>query len=234
MANPATLLMELFETWAEPTGNVSVASTRGLNQEGEFTSADADHVNAMRWISELKDLIDGLELQGRKVGPYRRHLGNWTHIVLNYPGAWQSMRTADLITQPMLDTLVQLSDVLDFAGPSVNEEVRGAALELLTEVIALLAEDDTLPDELRAYVYKVVQNARTCIEEYEVLGSVDLQAALEHLWGALKAAEGHSEGTFRERWATMSERIFTPAVAGFLGSAPSVALQALQLTQGAG
>lgn len=232
MENPATLLLGLFQRWDSEQGNVAASSVRGLVASGELSDADVDHINAMQWISQLRREVDELEQQGRRVGSYRRHLGNWTHIVLNYPGAWQSRHNRDLITAPMLDTLEQLSDVLDAALAPITEEARSSARQLLGQVVDLLTEDSSLPEDVRQYVYQIVTNARNCIEDYEVLGNTDLRAALQHLWGALKAAEGHSSGNFRQRWKSMSERIFAPAAAAMLGTAPTLALQAIQITQG--
>lgn len=227
MTNPARQLHSIFGVWAKRVAP-NAASLRGLASGAQFTDGDREHVEAMSLIGQLWGIIRLWESQGRDVAAYHRQIGGWARIVVNFPGNWNQAQQPSLISQARLDALAAFADTIDMLLPHFADERRASVLEYLDEVLAAVEADQDLPKDVAAYVAAVVRNARTCVEEYESRGPEAVDSAVQQLWGALKAAEGHAPSESREKWSS-----FLSGLGSFVNNAAAgyVSGMLLQLTQ---
>ena len=195
MANPAQLLFDLLSSWA-PQGGQSATQLRNLDTlEDDVLKA---HRRAMGLIGQIEEVLDGLASAGRRVTQYQQQIPKWHRMVLAYPEGWGVQQPAyDGTAMALLETL---SDVFDGVLPVTTEAQRQGVEELCGRVLKLLAEDDSLPADLKRHLTAVVNHCRACVAEFSVVGDFDLRVAVDRLVVAVTAATRASTSKQSE-WA---------------------------------
>ncbi len=175
--------------------------------------------------------LTALETRGRNMASYRRIYPQWMHGVLAYPHGWTT--TQGDFSIHALDSLDHLAELLDLTTAAhVAPEVVATIPAMLDNISALLAEDDSITPQLRAYLLRLVQETRTAVEEHDVLNTFDLDVAMERLWVALQAAADQSEKK-SDKWRSFFSQVAVSAFGGAIASAPTV-IQAALTAGGAG
>ncbi len=197
MANPAQLLFDLLSNWRPQSGR-SATQLRGLDTlEDDALKA---HRRAMGLIGQIEEVLDGLASAGRRVTQYQQQIPKWHRMVLAYPEGWGVQQPAyDGTAMALLETL---SDVFDGVLPVTTEAQRQGVEELCGRVLKLLAEDDSLPADLKRHLTAVVNHCRACVAEFSVVGDFDLRVAVDRLVVAVNAAMRASSSKQSE-WAEM-------------------------------
>lgn len=229
MTNPAAELLEIFRSW---DGTSSPNVDRHFDQAGGVEAAEK-HVRAMKLIWDIHRQLDEWSSRGQSVDAYREATVAWVRTVLANPRNWTTNgETAYVMQRARMDMLEGLSHAMSLAAPTVLPEHRSAVRQSLAEIVSLLGQDDSISDQLRLYILRLVQEIQLASDEFEVTGRFDAEEAMERLWVALLAASGQSK-KHRATWKKRAEAIVVPAVAGMLASVPGITAQAvLQISAG--
>lgn len=174
----------------------------------------------MACLVQIDRTLPILEAEGRRVTTFRRMLPTWTHAVMMYPDGWGH---AGALSDHAADTLDHLVEILDITAPTIRPGGPEYVTDLLDRVTEMLGSDDTLPTELTRYLFRLVQETRTALVEFETLGSFDLNDALMRLWTAVNAAAEQSttdEG--KTGWRGIVRDFVVGTGAGLLANTPGI------------
>lgn len=218
MANPAAALhVILTEWWMGDDSAIYDYREIASDVEGSLKK----HRQAMVLISEIDQVIDGFESLGRNVDSYKRNIDRWTKWVLAYPHDWlkgPKPGYPNLADQDALDILAGLSAWLDDVTPPMSAADLKQTSEVLDSIAEELAQDQSLPPELRRHLHMLLSHARHCAEEHELFGDFTLKAAVDRLLVAVgRAASVSSEPS---RWTAVWNSYFAPVAVGLSLAAP--------------
>jgi hypothetical protein len=234
MENPAAELHELFVGWSS-NPNLAPYIARELAAGENSDQAFDDHIRAMRLISEIDMLIARLEQTLPSASSYRKSLRRWAGAVMNYPQNWQGPREAQLpFNDLVMNTLEGLAVTIDAMGPVLEAGGEEKLKALLSDVEALLTQDDSIDGLIRGHLYEVIKLLQRYLDDVEFYGEADFAAALRDLWVTMNAASNQADDEHKGRWVVLLERIGVPAAATVLGSMPTIALQAIGMATGTG
>lgn len=199
MANPANLLLDIFESWNNP----------GLNTKSARSDNDlVIHRRAMGYIGEIEQILDLLDAEEVNTSVYRRYLIQWVAIIMNYPNSWTS--TMGEIDRVSLDHLVNLANQSRDVVPEVDTE-QFALLDAYLEAVEFaLANDSSLPKFSKIHVRTVVSNIRTAMDNITVVGDFEFQTLIHLLFSLLASSAARSQQ--RERWDRWHEHFVWPFV----------------------
>lgn len=217
MANPADLLLEVFERWNKNQGHVH--KVRADNDTLDT------HRYALRYLDQIEILIDELEAQGKRVRYHRHYLSAWVQTVFNYPKAWDSSNVPANIDARQLQQLESLANDLDSLVPRIAPDKVEQLKNYLNLVIETLAEDDSLSEEVKRQAAAVVDHVKTVLDQLDQAGELELQNALDNLLGILVRVGASSKN--RERWTDVLNQFVWPFLMGnftALTSAPLISL----------
>lgn len=206
MANPAELLHDLFVRWNSDSGTA---------EYGRQDPGLAQHRHAVRYLSEIEELIDVAERDGKRVGAYQRYFPVWVKTVFNFPRNWKGPDTGK-ITQNQIDILGNLIDLLD--GYVVAPD-HSKFLDLRTYLEFVgknLAEDDSLSPDVRESAGTVIAHLLGCIDDLTVVGDFEFAKAIERLLGVLATVALRSKQ--KKRWRTVLDLFVYPYAVGNLPS----------------
>lgn len=228
--NPAALLFDQLTKYRTATGNVSLLERWHTSDDENSIINDADRaalLESVKWLTDIKAIIDTLDKMGRKVGPFRRNYSTWVDSTLNIGKSWSSPYTPEEIcSQAALDSLETLADMVDVLTPSLPTPLHDQLISLANELADGLEADTTLTDQLRDHLRRTVEYLRKCLEnpgEYHLQNVVD---AADNAITAAKAAAGEStDSVWKERWRQLSTAIVYPTISGLIASFPSMILQ---------
>ena len=228
--NPAALLFDQLTKYRTATGNVSLLERWHISDDEDSIINDADRaalLESVKWLTDIKAIIDTLDKMGRKVGPFRRNYSTWVDSTLNIGKSWSSPYTPEEIcSQAALDSLETLADMVDVLTPSLPTPLHDQLISLANELADGLEADTTLTDQLRDHLRRTVEYLRKCLEnpgEYHLQNVVD---AADNAITAAKAAAGEStDSVWKERWRQLSTAIVYPTISGLIASFPSMILQ---------
>ncbi len=183
MANPAQLLFNLLSSW-QPQDGRSAAQMRNLDSLEDAVLVA--HRRAMGLLSQIDEILDSLIKAGRPLAQYQRQLPEWHKIVLSYPHGWTTQQPPfDITAMVLLETLI---DVLNAVVPDTTEAQRQSIDDLCGDVLRMVAEDATIPTELKRHLTAVANHARSCVAEFGVVGDFDLRSAVDRLLVAVQVA----------------------------------------------
>ncbi|MFF0527792.1 hypothetical protein ACFYT3_05325 [Nocardia amikacinitolerans] len=223
MANPATLLLEQFTRWHRP-GNHTATDARVPD-----TDRWREHRLAIKHVEAIEQLLNEMSERGRNVAVYQGAWPIWCAAVFAYPQGWSNAGTAAL-DGARLDLLEVLAERLDDFVPAVNsdglEQLRGYT----HEVRETLDGDDSLPDELRAHMRRVIEHLEWCVEHYAQAGDFELREATDRLAAAVIRAGASTR--HQDRWKKAMNDFVWPFTVNVVASIPGTALA--QLVLGAG
>ena len=201
-----------------------------VSDEENSTINDADRtalLEAAKWLTEIKEIIETLEQMGRKVGPFRRNYYIWVDSTLNIGKSWNSPYTPEEICpQAALDSLETLADMVDVLTPSLPTPLRDQLISLVDELADGLEADLTLSDQLRDHLRRTIEYLRRCLENPEEYHLQNIANATDDAITAAKAAAGEStHSIWKERWGKLSTVIICPTISGLIANVPSMILQ---------
>lgn len=206
MANPAELLLALFEKWNQDSG--FVAKARG---DDDLLST---HRQALAYIDQIAALIDELESRGKRVRYHRVFLPKWVQTVFNYPHHWSSSTDFATIGETQLQQLESLANDLDDIVPKADAERLEAFKSYLAAVLTALDGDKSLPDDVRNQAKAVIIHIQTVVDQLAVVGEFELQESLDRLLGVLLRVATASRQ--REKWVTFLNDFVWPFATGNL------------------
>lgn len=228
MTNPARHLHTIFTGWFDAHGNTQEVA-RALSKGNEAPEVTATTIAAMNCLVEIDRRLPVLEAEGRRVTTYRRMLPTWTHAVMMYPEGFGVVAS---ISDHALDTLDHLAEILELTTPTIRTGSPERVTDLLDRVTAMLGTDESLPAELRRYLFRLVQETRTALVEYQTLGAFDLNESLMRLWTAVNAAaEVSTDEGAKEGWRGIVRDYAIGTVAGLTANAPAFVQAAITAAQ---
>lgn len=223
MTNPARRLHEILEGWFVNQQNAQ-ETVRKLSRSGQAEQTTNLHIEAMACLVEIHRRLPVLESEGRKVASYVRIFPTWLHAVILYPGTWKEKGA---VSQHAMDSLDHLAELLELTVPQVRPGGAEQVTSILDRVTDGLANDDSLPDELRRYLVRLVQETRRALVDYEAVGAFDLSECLTRLWVAVNAAAEQSDDHKKQSWRDIARDFIVATSSGVLASTPSIIQQAL-------
>ncbi|GAA4265201.1 hypothetical protein [Frondihabitans peucedani] len=220
MTNPAQELLTIFDSWKGSSGDgIQIART----QSDGMISLN-DHLRAMKLVWELAQIVDHWEASGQAVQMYRQGLNAWVSYILAFPYSWQaSSGNQQARSSARTDLLEALAHALSLSAPRIDINQLESLSSFLDSIMELLASDNALPEELRKYILKLVQEIRLAWEDWSVSGVSPSEDTFLRLWVALQAAENASHEE-KSKWRTLWEGLIRPAGAQFLISLPGTSV----------
>lgn len=213
MANPAELLYETFKLWDSriPTAVGTFDSYRSTHKD----SATLDtHRRAVAYLNDIGTLLDVMESDGKRVRAYRNRYENWIRTVFHFGGDWGG--NAHPIDSHDLEVLENLIDAIDPYVPKLDSAKFEDLNAYLDKVEQAIDDDDTLPGVMRKTSKAFIQNLKTCIDNYMVIGDFQLKNAIERLLGHLAFIARQSKNS--SMWKNiLNQFVFPYAVNQFPG-----------------
>jgi hypothetical protein len=132
-----------------------------------------------------------------------------------------------------MDVLETFAALVDFLTPGLDGPAHAQLVDLVTRVSKALDGDDTLSDQLRIHLRRVVDHLRACVEHPEAYDLNDVAEAADDVITAAKAAAGEStHSTWKKFWETLHTCYVAPAVAGLIaGYGPNAIHAAIETGQ---
>ena len=228
--NPAALLFDQLTKYRTATGNVSLLERWHISDDDNSIINDADRaalLESVKWLTDIKAIIDTLDKMGRKVGPFRRNYSTWVDSTLNIGKSWSSPYIPEEIcSQAALDSLETLADMVDVLTPKLTGPLHDHLMTLVNELAEGLEADTTLSDQLREHLKRTIEYLRHCLENPEEYPLQNVVNATDDAITAAKAAAGEStDSVWKERWRKLSTVLVYPTISGLLANTPSLILQ---------
>lgn len=222
MHNPATALIELFDSWKK---GQSPYHARDMGNTGTQR-----HIEAMRYVTDCNRILDLAEIQGRKVDVHRRAVGLACQAILNFPYHWGGSETEKPFTDHLRDSVEGLESFISSINYASLDASVTTVKQSLDEVIQLLADDETLNSEIKGHVYRTVQVLKRFIEDEEFTPGADFSQALYDLWIATNAAAGaSSDENCRIRWRDKASNLWAETRGNAMAALPANAIALGQL-----
>ncbi|MGO4297122.1 hypothetical protein [Glutamicibacter sp. MCAF14] len=222
MHNPATALIELFDSWKK---GQTPYHARDMGNSGM-----RHHIDAMRHITDCNKILDIAETQGKKVAVHRRAMMLAGQAVLNFPYNWGGADTSKPFTDHLRDSVEGVESFISTMNYSSLNATVSTVRSALDQVIELLRRDTTLNADIRGHVYRTVQVLRQYIDDEEFVAGADFSEALYNLWIATNAAAGAStDEDLRKSWRERSSDFWRETRGGLAASIPANAIALSQL-----
>lgn len=158
--------------------------------------------------------------------PRKAFPGIWAQLMksflsLHQNGSIGGFHPSKVSPQELTDSQVQALQALAEKMPflpskPVPEKDAKSVMDLLTAVRRALAEDDTLPLDLRLYALRLVTEAQRNLEEHSAGAEFRLATALERLLGVITIAEERTEK--KTVWENIRNTVMKPFMNAFLSS----------------
>ncbi|WP_293817640.1 hypothetical protein [uncultured Corynebacterium sp.] len=209
MANPAQLLLDIFNKWNEESSSAKIS--RG---DDDLT----EHMRAAQLIEQIGELLDRLDSTGGQTEVYRRYLPQWRRILFCYPNSWGTIGSAAIPQTPRdhLSTLAfMLRDIITAPQADKVESLRS----YLDVIIEELTQDGSLPASVKDSAFTVINHMRCCIDDLEVLGDFAFEQSYERLLGALAIISLKSDD--KSRWKRVFDNFVYPYAVNNLPSLSS-------------
>lgn len=220
--NPAQSLHDYLSASKEGVapGNVSVGKARDLASGAGMRAL----MRAVADVEAVRSGIDELEAAGLPVSTYRKYVRGWTSMVLSYPVGWESNVSAEAAyPSSTLDHLQTLAGWFETTRPQPNASSQDELRTFLEEILALLEEDDTISNQLKVYLGRLIREMQNALDDEQLLKRFDFSEAGQRLWTALFAAAAQtSDPQKKSAWTDFANKLWWPTAAGALGSAPSI------------
>lgn len=186
MANPATWLTGVFANW-----------------ESELRSSQPYEWNEDRAHREAADVLSGISsvreiLEGRsKAGLGELHatemLDDWVALAFAY-AAHTATPTA---ARAAKHAAAGIAAAIGRDIPEIDEAERDELFEIAAELISEVEKSNDFPMEMKVHLFEVATHVRNVVEKWEVIGTFELQRAVEQLTGALVATLPQAQATER-------------------------------------
>ncbi len=221
--NPAALLHARLAQYRTPGGQASLYTRWHLGDDS-VSQLDADDraalLEATDWLRRIDRLIDALDHAGHRVGGYRRNYVIWVDSVLAIGKGWHvntRYSSEDVCPLTAMESLEAFAGILDLLTPDPDDSAHAQLVDLVARVSEALDGDDTLSDQLRIHLRRVVDHLRACVEHPEAYDLNDVAEAADDVITAAKAAAGEStHSTWKKFWETFHTCYVAPTVAGLI------------------
>ena len=236
--NPAALLHARLAQYRTPEGQASLSTRFHITDDSTSpVISDGDRaalLEAADWLRRIDRLIDAFEREGRQTGAARRAYPDWVNAVFTIGISWGSLVTPEEVCpESRMDVLETFAALVDFLTPGLDGPAHAQLVDLVTRVSKALDGDDTLSDQLRIHLRRVVDHLRACVEHPEAYDLNDVAEAADDVITAAKAAAGEStHSTWKKFWETLHTCYVAPAVAGLIaGYGPNAIHAAIETGQ---
>lgn len=225
MANPAEALHNILTEWRQDRTK-QIYIHRGTAASG----SDADmrkHRQAIALINEIDQILTSIERPDHRKAAHERTLGRLTKWVMAYPHDWLLAPKdgyPNLDDQGTLDYLDSIATLLENYVRTFSDAERDGFADILNGVVKSLAEDDSLPVDLRRHLHLLISEARRCVEEYEIVGDFALQAAMERLSAAVSTATKVTKHP--GKWSSFMDKYVWPSAVGITVGSAQLAITA--------
>lgn len=227
--NPADLLHARLTVYREAQSGASAMTRFHVTADGSsLTSGDRLAVlESADWLRRIARILDSMEAAGRRVRPYRRNFDTWVDAALNIGKPWGStMNESDICPLSAMDSLESLADIIATMTPGTGSEAHERLTTLLHDASDALDGDQTLSDQLRRHLRRVLDRLRDCVEHPEAYDLQDMAEAADDTVTSAKAAAGEStDKTWKDRWAHIVTVWAVPVITGLIANSPSLVLQ---------
>lgn len=236
--NPAALLHARLAQYRTPE-NQTPLSTR-FHITDDSTSpviSDGDRaalLEAADWLRRIDRLIDAFEREGKQTSAARRAYPYWVNAVFTIGIDWGSLVTPEEVCpESRMDVLETFAALVDVLTPGPDSHAHAQLVDLVTRVSEALDGDNTLSEQLRIHLRRVVDHLRACVEHPEAYDLNDVAEAADDVITAAKAAAGEStHSTWKKFWETLHTCYVAPTVAGLIaGYGPGTIHAAIEAGQ---
>jgi len=167
-------------------------------------------------ITAIRELVDVLQAtrgwRDEDVSVYLNAIPAWTELVLSVHNWWSTARPQRYGTQS-LDTLQMLAPLLDEVTPNYPPDLMATLRTNFGDLVTLLVDDDTLPQELRRHFTLLLGHMKRAIDDFAITGDFELYRANVALLTLIRIAENETKKpTFKERWKAMAAKFLAPQV----------------------
>ena len=222
--NPAALLHARLAQYRTPDGDAILYTRWHLEDDVAFqldTDDRAALLEAADWLRRIDRLIEALDRTGHRVGGYRRNYVIWVNSAFAIGKSWLTdtgYSPEDVCPLTAMESLESLAGVLDLLTPGLDSPAHAQLVDLVTRVSAALDGDDTLSEQLRIHLRRVVDHLRACVEHPEAYDLNDVAEAVDDVITAAKAAaeESSHSSTWKKFWETFHACYVAPTVAGLI------------------
>lgn len=211
MANSATLLADLIDSWAVPA-NTTPEEHRGAGQSTSTLDFWDSHLRAAQLLVEVEAALNAMEAMGEDVAHFRLAQPSWYAAVFAVPTPWGSKANGrrGVAAVPYVALLRALGQQLD----SLKYTPSDAAVDLenLRQAIGEAHElviGSSIDDSVKRYVLGLVAEARACLDDLAAFGTVRLRNATFTLAGAMELAAETAGVPEEERpkWRHAAKRV---------------------------
>lgn len=137
---------------------------------------------------------------------------------------WAPERIGE-VSESDLGLLEWASDDFQSLANEVSDEQKEQIVKLVDAVRAAIRDDSTLDDALRVHLLKAVQHISSCLDNYEVTGTFELNTAITELLGLMRIAEETSNA--KDAWASAWQTWGKPIAIGIVSSMPAASWSAV-------
>jgi hypothetical protein len=221
MKNPAALLLQQLREWTPPSDNESHWQSRSISANWDEMRLAVDHLNA------IDQLLNQMEKTEGETRVWRKNYPRWAQMVFAYHHGWSYREAKQDFSEEALDHLATLSRALKTIVPEADTTQFDKVRSFIDNIDNLLSEETSIPGELRMHLNDVLDHARWCLDNYEIIGDFKLQEALERLAVAVMRGAWHSDS--KEKWRDTFTTWVWPFVVNIASALPCQALTLLAL-----
>ncbi len=221
MSNPARELHGIYTSWQAKLAEKASRTPRQIIAPAGRGFDEA--IRAAGLLVRMHQLIGQLDEDGYSVDLYRRQLPGWLAPLASAnvaSGAGWSLDAA------LLDQIEGFANFLDGKVPVVGADKMANLLDVVARAIELLAQDGSLPEYLKTYIRRLLQQIRTALEDAQAGTPVDIGGLAYSLWVAFAAAEGQSKSK-GSVWKDLGHQLLTGTISGAIVQGTTFAIATL-------
>jgi hypothetical protein len=189
MSNAAFELADLLSGWNAVPHGATPEAVRGATTVPPNEEFWRTQVHAVELLSEVDRVIQSLRLQNKRYQHYEDVYPIWAAAVFGYSTPWQTSNSARKgLDSSVIHVLSSLGNYIDDMPtlPTLDTKARGTLMGSINEIIDLLQGDSvTLDPAVRRYVFELIASIQHTLGEAGALGSADLLARINELFGYL-------------------------------------------------
>lgn len=224
MTNPAAELLDIFRLWAEGNANMNAATLRNLS-DPYGGDGMRSQMRAVKCLERIDQVLNDLERRGRSVRATREYWPEWQAAVFAFPHGWTQANGKVFFNRHMMNQLEATADTINDWSPAPSDKAKENLRSSLGQIAEAMTSDQSLPEELKGYMAKIMRHIQSILDDFAVYGRFDLEEALEQMQVALWAAEGASEDP--TLWERIRHGWLKPVTIGVLGGVPAMIQNAI-------
>lgn len=215
MTNAATALAALLKQWAVPP-TTNPESVRGITDAPSRRDFWRSQAQAVQLALSVDNILRGLEAAGSPTPMFTGSVVSWYEAVMGFSVPWNDAKNShrQIIDEARLENLEGFGVMLDQIGIVTITESDAADLRTtLEEAKELAANDPSLAPESRRYMWGIITQALSALDEIETFGTQPVRAVLLELSGAANVqadiAEGEKDQPTASRWRGIRDSLAT-------------------------